>query len=496
MGVLESSIKGKYYKINYFNRLNRKILNGEIREAYKILKKALLTRDTNDHDNDYRICLILLEKYLNIAKSEIDRESILEFTEEDCSFEAGYGHFIKFREYVLSSDWEKALESITKFSQYEKDIDGYFGYLSQVYYRLVYEIVFKENTKLDSDIINKLINAKEYKKLFNILNDFGIENLNGNYLMLFYCLKYLINLSESKLVSTNRIVGNKNLRSAKKRFFEMMKCGRYKEALAALEKVNRDKILFYDVYKILIEEILKLQEVNFNQTEIMEIIEQIFKGEPYDKDRFVMLLDEKIRINKNLVNNGGLGVDIIYDELAKALMEVFELALRNKIDLSYFQEFVYVDGKVAYYESESKNNLIYLDGMSYDKDDIISKFLLALRIGDYLMAFQCVFNSDFNKAANEHPKKKYLFLYREILFKIKKCCDKNKKIYEKTIGKGYFRSLVPIENWSEIDSVLASNEKVDYVNAFNIYNDGLENTMFQGSPRTKKLFEKLLGDLS
>lgn len=505
MGLLENPIKGKYYKINYFNRLNRKILNGKIEEAYELLKKAILTRDDNNHDNDYRICLILLEKYLNITKSEIDSESILEFTEDDCSFESGYENFIDFREYVMSSDWEKALESIAKFSRYEKDRDGCYGYLSQVYYRLVYEIVFEENTKLDSDIISELVNAKEYNKLFNILSDFGVENLNSNYLKLFNCLKYFVNLSKSKPVNTKKIDENKNLDSAKNRFFEMMKCGRYKEALAALKEVNRDKISFYDEYMVIINDILKLEENKRFQDEVNRTFKQLNSTHIVDWRFIIKLLDEKIQYCREYLDDDCFGVDISYDERAKSLTEVFGLALCNKIDLSYFQEFKYEDGKVLYSELDLDGNLTssVVEGMSYDKDDIISKFILALNLGDYLTAFDCALSPGFNEAAKVHPKKKYLYFYKTILFKIKKCCEKNKTRYEHlgVVGNQLdTMSLAMINDlnyYQMLDLILASEKgNIDYMEAFDIYSDNLSDVMFQDSPETKLLFEKILSDLS
>lgn len=461
-----------------------------------------------DYKNRNKVQLLvqLIETYIKLIKNE----RILENKFIDYQYANGNYKRI-FWDAMINEDYIVALQNVGKYC-YDNPNSEFLKIYKDVLHKMrkfwskdekiksqpigIEKIEEKQEEKivLSYELVNKLVEGRCYEELFSILERYGVEKLNFEYKYIYFIVKDVLELFTGKTINKRVIPSDKLQQYSPQLFFVALNYKDYEQAYQYLGECMPGQIKFQDIYINILVDILDLQRINSNYNELVNLIRLINKFGYIDKDKLNSLLD--LRINLGKTRGSIINLDTSYDFYAKELVELFELTLEKKIDFSLFGKFEYDDfnGRVEVISKINEEGEVIEKQVlaTYDKDDLISKFLIALEFADYCGALEFTLNKSWDEQIKNHPKRQYLELYKNILNKVNSICIKNRQekmlvlsksssLDDKMDGVDLFGDntdyLAKLIDFRKIIKNKGRNKPIDYVKALQYYRDNLNGKM-------------------
>lgn len=306
------------------------------------------------------------------------------------------------------------------------------------------KLAYKEWDKLN-DKFNSLIVHNNYEEAYIVLKDIiktRISKENDNYYRIYLLLlekilfvkkssledfDFLLK-EDDKLIS--RYAGNGFIRLQKAiNNGELEEANKVIKHIYFLEKTSMcgGKSCKTTILLKLIDRAILVFNNKFRRNEINNIIEELIKKEELDSDLLLQLeiaMQQRIGfVRKNgLQNKSGINYD--YDLIGLELINMLRIALANRIRFDSFDIIRYHGGQVWYYGVVDRE-FKCLEDFYYDKNNSLSKILLAFQLGDVVSAVNFFNSSISQKNIDNHYNREYFILYKKLLDRIVGVCTLN-----------------------------------------------------------------------
>lgn len=304
-------------------------------------------------------------------------------------------------------------------------------------YELVYQRKYQQLESLLSQLLNQSQDDKTYFFVLKMIRD---KN----------------NISQvMKTFDSEKIIYSSSQDDIFKRFFEALRYKDYTSAYSFVKKCE-DVIkrrgssdLEFTIFRYMIEDILEEIEKYNENLEIYTVQKQIdpyLASDDLSQEK-LMELHSLLSREMELLSEKQTGVveenDSVYMAYAIELIEMCELISKNHLSADYFEKFL------------------------YEEKDLVTVFMKAMSLGDYLTASEIIFNDDWLKETKNHLQKKYFIFYKKMLSKMTREFKKQEKIvYSNKEDILEESSPAELVHLSRLKNLI---KKRDYTNAYQYY---------------------------